>query len=43
MIFIVGVKVPDNLLIVYGICRIFGIGFSNSEKICRYFGFLKKT
>jgi small subunit ribosomal protein S13 len=43
MIFIIGVKIPDNVLILHGICKIYGIGYSNSEKICKYFGFLKKT
>ena len=42
MIFFLGKKIPDNLLVSQGLLLIYGIGKNNTEKICRYFGFLKK-
>jgi small subunit ribosomal protein S13 len=42
MIYILGKKIPDNFLLSQGLLKIYGIGGNTSEKICKYFGFLKK-
>ncbi len=42
MVYLLGKKISNNLLINQGLIKIYGIGNSNAEKICRHFGFLKK-
>lgn len=42
MVYILGKKISDNLLLSRGLTKIYGIGNSNAEKICKYFGLLKK-
>lgn len=42
MVYILGKKILNNLLINQGLIKIYGIGNNNAEKICRHFGFLKK-
>ena len=42
MVYLLGKKILNNLLINQGLIKIYGIGNSNAEKICRHFGFLKK-
>ncbi len=42
MVYLIGKKISDNLLLRQGLIKIYGIGNSNAEKICKYFGFLNK-
>ena len=42
MVYLLGKKILNNLLISQGLIKIYGIGNNNAEKICRHFGFLKK-
>jgi small subunit ribosomal protein S13 len=42
MVYLLGKKISDNVLLSRGLIKMYGIGEGNSEKICRYFGFLNK-
>ena len=42
MVYLLGKKISDNLLLKKGLIKIYGIGNSNAEKICKYLGFLNR-